>query len=146
MLFKESKMTVEDVVTQVRNDFANRYVHFRAFQFDPENQEFWNICIDSLTDKELLKNIIFCNDVLKIPPIKTFLTFYRDDFIRLTGNDQAILSRVLKQSIGAFWGMVFKFVFGYRNQRSGVSVAMTDYFLIRTATVYSEKPENFFIN
>jgi hypothetical protein len=63
------------------------------------------------------------------------LTYHRDDFIRITGDEQARLNTFVKRGIGAFWGMVFKFVLGYSEQKS-VSVSMNDYFLVKTASVY----------
>jgi hypothetical protein len=74
--------------------------------------------------------------VFAIPPVKTFLTYYRDDFILLTGDKRARLDIFLKRAIGAFWGMVFKFVLNYTEQKS-VSVSMNEYFFVKTASVYS---------
>ncbi len=53
-------------------------------------------------------NIIFCNDYLEMPPVKVFAIV----------NNKTDLSDENKKSIGAFWGFVFKYVFGYKNQRS----------------------------
>jgi hypothetical protein len=82
--------------------------------------------------------------VFAIPPVKTFLTRYREDFIRLTGDEQAKLDTFAKRAIGAFWGMVFKFVLGYTEQKS-VSVSMNEYFMVRTASVYGGRPEDLII-
>ena len=41
----------------------------------------------------------------------------------------------LKKAIGAFWGMVFKFVLGYRDQES-VSISLNQRFFVRTATCF----------
>jgi len=131
-------MTVNQIMKQV-DKFAEVYAPFKAFQCNVAYKEYWDLCYEGgIADKELLKNIIFCNDTLKIPPIKTFLTAKRDCFIKLTGNERASLDRFTKQSIGAFWGMVFKYGLGYSEQKS-TSVSMNDYFNIKTATLYSGK-------
>ena len=134
-------MTVSSISQQVNNGFATTYYNFKDFQNSDEYQPYWNKCIECINDRDLLINIIFCNDVFGIPPVKTFLTVYREDFIRITGNESARLDTYLKRSIGAFWGMVFKFVLGYKEQKS-VSVSMNDYFEVRTASSYAGKPEN----
>jgi hypothetical protein len=129
-------MNSSDIVRQLTDGFADTYSHFKEFQQNPEYQVFWDKCIECVADRDLLNNIIFCNDIFAIPPVKTFLTYYREDFIRLTGDEQARLDIYIKRSIGAFWGMVFKFVLGYKEQKS-VSISMNDYFMVKTASVYS---------
>jgi len=134
-------MNINGIAKQVTDGFGNTYPQFREFQYNPEYRGYWDKCIESVTDRDLLVNIIFCNDIFGIPPVKTFLTYYRDDFIRLTGDERARLDTFVKRAIGAFWGMVFKFALGYKGQKS-VSISMNDYFLVKTASVYGEKPKN----
>ena len=67
--------------------------------------------------------------------IKTFLTYYKDDFVILTGKTDAELPIFVKKSIGAFWGMVFKYGLKYKGQKS-VSVSMNEYFKVKTATYF----------
>ena len=129
-------MKTSDIVHQVTTDFADTYTHFKEFQQSPEYQAYWDKCVESITDRDFLICVKFCNDVFAIPPVKTFLTYYRDDFILLTGDKQARLDIFLKRAIGAFWGMVFKFVLNYTEQKS-VSVSMNEYFFVKTASVYS---------
>jgi hypothetical protein len=134
-------MTTTFIAEQVEQNFAEAYNHFKELQQKPEYSGYWEKCMECLADRDLLMNIIFCNDVFGIPPVKTFLTVYREDYIRLTGDERAVLTPFVKRGIGAFWGMVFKFVLGYTEQRS-VSVATDGYFLVRTASVYGGRPEN----
>jgi len=129
-------MKTNDIIRKVEEDFADTYTHFKEFQHNTEYRAYWDKCIESIADRDLLMCIIFCNDLFGIPPVKTFLTNYRDDFILLTGNNKAQLDIFVKRAIGAFWGMVFKFVLGYTEQKS-VSVSMHDYFMVKTASVYS---------
>lgn len=119
----------------IENNFSSFYTHFKEFQENEEYVPYWNKCIEAICDKELLSHIIFCNDVFCIPPVKTFLTYYKDDFILLTGKSNAELPLFVKKSIGAFWGMVFKYILEYKGQKS-VSVSMKEYFKVKTATYF----------
>jgi len=134
-------MIIDDIIKQVTEGFGNTYTQFREFQQNPKYHPYWDKCVESISDRDFLLCVVFCNDTFGIPPVKTFLTHYRDDFIRFTGDEQARLDTFIKRGIGAFWGMTFKFVLGYKEQKS-VSVSMNDYFLVKTASVYGEKPKN----
>ena len=129
-------MKTSDIFQQVTTGFSETYTHFKEFQQNPEYRAYWDKCVESITDRDFLICVIFCNDVFAIPPVKTFLTCYREDFIRLTGDERARLNIFIKRAIGAFWGMVFKFVLNYTDQKS-VSVSMNEYFFVKTASVYS---------
>ncbi|MBD5504151.1 MAG: hypothetical protein HDR09_10555 [Lachnospiraceae bacterium] len=119
----------------IEENFSSVYTHFREFQENEEYSQYWNKCIEAICDEQLLSHIIFCNDVFCIPPVKTFLTYYKDDFIVLTGKSDAELPLFVKKSIGAFWGMVFKYALKYKGQKS-VSVSMNEYFKVKTATYF----------
>ncbi|MDE5716507.1 MAG: hypothetical protein K2I53_02610 [Lachnospiraceae bacterium] len=124
----------------IEENFINYYTHFREFQENGEYTLYWNKCIDAISDTQLLSHIVFCNDLFCIPPVKTFLTYYRNDFIIITGKRDAELPVFVKKSIGAFWGMVFKFALKYKGQKS-VSVSMNDYFKVKTATYFIKEEE-----
>ncbi len=119
----------------IEDNFSTTYTHFREFQENEVYAGYWNKCIEAICDEQLLSHIIFCNDIFCIPPVKTFLTYYKNDFIILTGKSDAELPVFVKKSIGAFWGMVFKFALNYKGQKS-VSVSMNDYFKVKTATFF----------
>ena len=133
-------MKTENIAARVEENFSCTYVPFKEFQQNQLYSCYWNQCMEAVRDPELLSHIVFCNDVFAIPPIKTFLTYYREDFIKLTGRDDALLDPFVKKSIGAFWGMVFKFALGYQGQKS-VSVSMYDYFGIKSATCFKKQRE-----
>ncbi|MDR0823844.1 MAG: hypothetical protein LBN74_02040 [Prevotella sp.] len=137
----ETRMKTEDVLQKIENEFAEKYTHFKDFQFGSTSRAYWDKCMESVADDELFGHIIFCNDVFSIPPVKTFLTFYLEDFIQITGDERATLDISIKRGIGAFWGMVFKFCLKYSEQKS-VSVSMNEYFKVKTATFYSGKPDD----
>ena len=119
----------------IEDNFSTIYTHFREFQENELYAGYWNKCIAAICDEQLLSHIVFCNDIFCIPPVKTFLTYYKDDFIVLTGKSNAELPVFVKKGIGAFWGMVFKFALNYKGQKS-VSVSMNDYFKVKTATFF----------
>lgn len=129
------KLTTQAASQAVEQGFSLRYRHFKEFQEDPAYRPYWNKCMEAVKDRELFSHIIFCNDLLHIPPVKPFLLYYEQDLIRITGREDAALEPFVKKSIGAFWGMVFKFVLGYRDQES-VSVSLNQRFFVRTATYF----------
>lgn len=126
---------MENTVQIVEDDFSSIYTHFKEFQQNNIYQPYWDKCIEAISDEELLSHIIFCNDIFKIPPVKTFLTYYKEDFIEITGKSNAKLPLFVKKSIGAFWGMVFKMALGYTSQKS-TSVSMNKYFEVSSATYF----------
>lgn len=126
----------DELIVKIEEEFSIVYKQFKDFQLNKNYQKYWDKCIEAIRDTELLSHIIFCNDLFSIPPIKTFLMYYKDDFILITGKSNAELDVYVKKSIGAFWGMVFKYVLTYQEQKS-VSVSMYDYFIIKTATYFS---------
>lgn len=127
--------TLENIPAQVEQHFSDNYRHFKEFQLSPEYRPYWDKCMEAVKDRELLSHIIFCNDLLHIPPVKTFLLYYEGDFVSITGREDAALDTFVKKAIGAFWGMVFKFALGYRDQES-VSISLNHKFFVRTATYF----------
>lgn len=116
-----------DIKSEIYKRFSKTYKAFGNFI---DSGELWDACIDVVSDGMLLGHIIFCNDIHQIPPVHTFLRVRRD--IRRD------LTELEKRSIGAFWGFVFKFVFGYRNQKSVTARVNT----VRTATYFFDAPED----
>ena len=131
---------LENIPAQVELHFSDNYRHFKEFQLSPEYRPYWDKCMEAVKDRELLSHIIFCNDLLHIPPVKTFLLYYEGDFVSITGREDAALDTFVKKAIGAFWGMVFKFVLGYRDQES-VSISLNQRFFVRTATCFQNPAE-----
>lgn len=105
------KFSSEEVISKINSDFTKVYKPQSKF---PGSGAVWNECINTINDAKLMNNIIFCNDIMKIPPVKTFLM----------ANTSIIssFSDTEKKSIGAFWGFVFKFVFGYTQQKNDVPI------------------------
>lgn len=120
------KVTSSEIINKINSDFSSVYKPFSNF---PNSGVLWNECINTVKDAKLLNNIIFCNDVLQIPPVKVFLA---------AKNISTVLTDDNKKSIGAFWGFVFKFVFGYRNQKS-VSIRINS---VKSATYFFDVPQD----
>jgi len=117
-LIKRPKL-IEDAIYE---GFARTYKAFGDFI---NSGELWDLCIGAVRDVALMNNIIFCNDIHQIPPVNTFLKAYKAD-------EMPDLAEMEKRSIGAFWGFVFKYVFGYRNQKSVAARVNT----VKTATYF----------
>ncbi|MDR1613039.1 MAG: hypothetical protein LBT97_09690 [Planctomycetota bacterium] len=118
---KFSTITIEK---SLNSGFRSKYKAFVGFV----DSEYWNRCMFAVRDKSLLERIVFCNDVMEIPPAHTFLR---------AKPISADLQDFDKRGIGAFWGYVFKFVFGYRNQKSVTARVNT----VRTATYFFDIAE-----
>ena len=133
-------ISASEVRRRTEEQFPLRYRHFQEFQRDPRYRPYWELCLTSAGDRELLSHIVFCNDLFRIPPVKTFLLYHEQDLIRITGREDAALEPFVKKAVGAFWGMVFKFVLGYRDQES-VSVSLNQRFFVRTAACFKNPAE-----
>jgi hypothetical protein len=118
-------ITTKDILDKIENEFSHAYKPFSKFK---NSGELWNKCVEVIKDEDLMNKIIFANDILSVPPVEVF------DRINST---ISINSDFEKKALGSFWGFVFKFVFGYKNQRSK-SITTNN---IRTATYFYDKPE-----
>ena len=114
------RFTAKQIEEKLYGGFSSKYKAFGGFI----DSEYWKQCLAAVKDETLLGHIIFCNDVLRIPPTHTFLR------ARPIAEE---LSEFDKRAIGAFWGYVFRFVFGY-NFRENVTARVNS---VRTATVFS---------
>ena len=117
-----------EITQRIEEGFAQKD---KAFSNFPQSGKVWDECLAAAQDAKLMNNLVFCNDVLQIPPVKVFL------LANATIGGQ--LADEEKKSIGAFWGFVFKFVFGYKNQKS-VSVRDADNNL-KSATYFFDCPQ-----
>lgn len=117
------QISVKEIKQQLYAGFGNKYKAFGGFI----GTDYWNVCLEAICDETLLSHIIFCNDVMQIPPTHTFLRARPID---------APLSEFDKRAIGAFWGYVFKSVFGYVHQKSVTARVNT----VRTASYFSDPP------
>lgn len=136
-------MASPEIAKLVNEQFSdqNHYKQFREFQYGERYTPYWELCMRALLDEELLGHIIFCNDLHHIPPVKSFLLYYRKELREITGREDAMLEVFVKKAIGAFWGMVFKFGLGYQAQES-VSISLNREFMVRTASCFMGRKKN----
>jgi len=120
------KISTFEIQKKIDERFAKTYKAFGEFV---DSGELWDECIAAVGSVTLMGHIIFCNNIHQIPPVHTFL--------RANRNIRKDLSETEKRSVGAFWGFVFKFVLGYRNQKSVTARVNT----IKTASYFFDAPE-----
>ena len=128
-------LSSKEILAQLETGFLKMYANFSPFYHDEKNSPLKNLCLDAASDTELLSHIVFCNDVFKIPPVKTFLEVRKEDLVKITGNENAFLSDFQKRAIGAFWGFVFKGILGYKSSKN-VTVSLNKMFRVSTASYF----------
>lgn len=89
-------------------DFLKKYKGKNTFVKDSKYYQYFLV---SLEDTKLYEHIVFCNDVLGIPPIYVLIMYYRDQFSKkMTAHE--------KQGLGACLGFLFKEIFGYKGTKT----------------------------
>lgn len=77
--------------------------------FLTKERKYLNLFLKLLEDEELLKHIKFANDVLEIPPIRTFITYHRDYLKEDVFNTP--MSAIAKRGLGACFGYLYKNIY-----------------------------------
>lgn len=104
-------------------------------KFITEETKYFKLFLELLQDEKLLENIKFANDVLKVPPIKTFVTYERDYLKKDIFNEN--MSANAKRGLGACFGYLYKFVYkGYESAQTWFNDEKTG---IKTASYYIKK-------
>ena len=117
---------------RIRDEFPSKYRRFGGFI---DSGDLWNEFCKMICNAEYLSHVCFCNDVMKIPPVKTHMMYSEFCGGAASGRD---LTVVEKQSIGAVYGFLFKEMFGYTQQESVSCVINT----IKTAARFSGMNES----
>ncbi len=112
---------------KLKTEFAQKYVRFAGFI---DSGFLWDQCVKALDNQELMEHIRFCNDVMRIPPIKVFILA-----MHLEKNEELAHSREARQAIGAVFAFVFKDLWGYKNPIR-VSCRING---IQTASIYEKE-------
>jgi hypothetical protein len=89
-------------------DFIEKYRG--TDKFLSEGAKYYKLFLDLLKNEELLDKIKFANDVLQIPPIKTFISYQRDYLKNDIFNEK--MSSAIKQGFGACFGYLYRFMYG----------------------------------
>ena len=99
------------ILEKIKNDFGTVNESFSGF---PGSGNLWDECIRTVKDATLMNHIIFNNDVMEIPPVRTFLKANRV----LDGG----FTSYQKKALDAFWGFVFRDIFFYADQEDNAKV------------------------
>lgn len=122
-------LTTTEIKAQLNHHFASIYRRFANYR----GTSLWSICLEAVENPEIMASIVFCNDVLEIPPAQVFINLVDKGYISkpdsIDDND--------KRFIGSFWGFVFKEVFAYTNQKQ----TRTGQRIIRNATYFTDNLE-----
>lgn len=89
-------------------DFLDKY--HGCDKFLSEGALYYKLFLSLLEDSELLDKIKFCNDVLKVPPIETFIKYQRDYLKKKVFCEK--LPSAIKQGFGACFGYLYRFMYG----------------------------------
>lgn len=100
--------------------------------FVTNERSYYALFLELLQDEELLAHLRFANDVLQIPPLKTFVLYERD----VLGKDvfRTKMSTAAKRGLGACFGYLYKFLYGgYEAEPCWFNDALTG---IKTASCF----------
>lgn len=130
-------MRINEAKEIMTKEFSVKYKNFKEFQNDGKYQDLWRLCMSTMESTEYMNIILFCNNVYQLPPVKVFLDLRREEIENLLNNtnyfEDGEMKTFVKQSIGAFWGMVFRFLLLYPERKS-VSVVKDKYWGVQTAS------------
>ncbi len=97
--------------------------------------KYYKLFLELLQDDGLLGKIKFCNDVLSVPPIKTFIFYKREYRHEDIFNEK--MSPIAKRGLGACFGYLYKFIYkGYESEQSWFNDEKTG---IKTASYFIKK-------
>lgn len=136
-------MTKEELLGKIEEGISQRYTQFEGLINSEDFRPFKELCMDMASNPELLGHVKFCNDLFHIPPVKTFLLYNLEKIQTLVDDITAPLSekeketqeRMLKRSMGAFWGAVFKGALEYQNSQT-VTVSLQKPLKVSTASYF----------
>ena len=112
--------------------FLKTYKGMRTFV--TAERRYYTLFLGLLKDEALLSHIRFANDVLHVPPLKTFILHERDVLKKDVFRER--LSPVAKQGLGACFGFLYKFLYGgYESEPSWFNDAPTG---IKTASYFKK--------
>lgn len=104
-------------------------------KFVTAESEYYNAFLQLLKDDVLLEKIKFCNDVLQIPPLKTFILHERDYLKKDIFNGK--MTPIAKRGLGACFGYLYKFIYGgYESEQSWFNDETTT---IKTASYFVKR-------
>lgn len=121
---------------KLEREFLIKYKNFKNFK-EGDFKPYFDLCMKSLDNYKFFTYMKTCNDLNKIPPVKSFLLYYEKEVLDLIGDDET-LDTYCKRGIGAFFGMLFKYVLGYSKQAKSIKITLNKRFKISTASVFTK--------
>ena len=104
-------------------------------KFITEESKYYKLFLELLKDSELLEKIKFANDVLGVPPLKSFGLHEREYLKKDIFNEE--MGANAKRGLGACFGYLYKFIYGgYEAEPSWFNDEKTT---IRTASYFIKK-------
>ena len=104
-------------------------------KFVTTESKYFHLFLELLKDDDLLTKIKFANDVLHIPPIKTFILYQREYLKNDVFYEK--MSPIAKRGLGACFGYLYKFIYkGYESEPTWFNDEKTG---IKTASYFIKK-------
>ena len=114
-------------------DFLRTYRGTETFVTN--ESKYYKLFLELLNNDSLLEKIRFANDVLGVPPIKTFVLYEREYLKKDIFNEP--MSSVAKRGLGACFGYLYKFIYGgYDSEQSWFNDEKTT---IKTASYFIKR-------
>ena len=123
--------TTKGIIETIERDFAIEYKPFAKYQL--EKLPLYVACIEFINNTDVMNKMIFANDYLEVPPVKTFLCYKKEISKTLSDYD--------KKFLGAFWGFLFRCL-GYEDSRK---VSLGKNSLLKTGLFFRNNAENIVI-
>ena len=115
------------------HDFLRTYRGTESFVTN--EGKYYKLFLELLQNDELLEKIKFANDVLGVPPLKTFILYEREYLKKDIFNEK--MSSVAKRGLGACFGYLYKFIYGgYESEQTWFNDEKTG---IKTASYFIKK-------
>lgn len=125
--------TPTELVKMLADGFGQTYKPFAKYR--NEQSELWTKCISTISDNSVLEKIIFCNDIVRLPPVKVFLCLHPEitESKKLTAYD--------KKFLGGFFSYIFTVIFCYKLKKQvGINNPC-----IRTALYFYDRTDDIVI-
>ncbi len=107
---RKTKFSPQEIKDGIVHGINNRHHPFNELEIGKGS--LWNKCMAVIEDPDLMNKMIFCNDVLQIPPVKVFLSLPQEK--QVTTN----LSLKDRRFLTALFDYLFKFVFEYQEKHT----------------------------
>lgn len=122
-----------ELISMLEEGFAEIYRPFANYQ--RQQHPLWQKCIETISQHSILDKIIFCNDVVHLPPVKLFICLHPE----VAGDKK--LCACDKKFVGCFWSYLFTTIFCYRFKKQvGIKNPC-----IKTALYFFDRPDNIII-